>query len=102
MLRADVRPWVHPNDGREYMGFRVATVPDLVGMLGDFNGDGAVNASDYTVWRDGNSPDSSQNGYEVWASNYGTNPTLSPIPEPTSLALAAMLAGCGMMGRRSV
>lgn len=38
---------------------------------GDYNGDGVVNAADYTVWRDGGSPDSTQAGYNLWKANFG-------------------------------
>lgn len=38
---------------------------------GDYNNDGVTDAADYTVWRDGNSPDSTQAGYELWRDNYG-------------------------------
>lgn len=38
---------------------------------GDFNGDGLVDAADYTLWRDGQSPDSTAVGWALWALNYG-------------------------------
>ena len=66
-------------------------------LPGDYNSDGVVDAADYTVWRDGNSPDDSQAGYDLWAANYGaTNApaTSSAVPEPTSaMILLSMLAG---------
>jgi len=40
-------------------------------LPGDYNGNGIVDAADYTVWRDGGSPDSSQTGYDVWKANFG-------------------------------
>ncbi|MEQ8846567.1 hypothetical protein [Botrimarina sp.] len=68
----------------------------LVGDLpGDYNNDGQVDAADYTVWRDGDSPDSSQAGYDLWAQNYGAGTGgASAVPEPTAavLALVALLA----------
>ncbi|QDV74369.1 hypothetical protein [Botrimarina mediterranea] len=60
------------------------------GLAGDYNSDGKVDAADYTVWRDGNSPDSSQAGYDLWADNYGTTSAPSAaaaIPEPTACVL---------------
>ena len=72
---------------------------------GDYNGDGTVNAADYTVWRDNLgsttklAADGDFNGvvntldYELWRTNYGTTgsgsswPTAATIPEPASLML---------------
>lgn len=43
-------------------------------ILGDYNGDGVVNAADYVVWRD---TDGSQQGYDWWFAAFGTGtPTL--------------------------
>lgn len=68
-------------------------------LPGDYNNDGAIDTADYTVWRDGGSPDSSQAGYNLWADNYGvpaagaTSPTnLQSVPEPP--AAAALLFAC--------
>lgn len=59
------------------------------GLAGDYNDDGIVDAADYTVWRDGGSPDSSQAGYDTWAANYGaTAPSAATsVPEPTAVLL---------------
>lgn len=60
---------------------------------GDYNGDGKVDAADYTVWRDGNSPDSSPVGYGLWANNFGATaatPSIA-VPEPAA-GLVAPLA----------
>ena len=64
-------------------------------LPGDYNGDGVVDAADYTVWRDGDSPDSSQAGYDLWSDNYGAslNPsgiTSTTVPEPSAAFLLAM------------
>lgn len=68
---------------------------------GDYNADNVVDAADYTVWRDGNSPDDSPAGYALWATNYGsTGVSLSTaVPEPSTLMTlgAAVLA---LAGRR--
>ncbi|MEQ8847311.1 hypothetical protein [Botrimarina sp.] len=70
-------------------------------LPGDYNGDGAVNAADYTVWRDGGAPDSGQAGYNLWAMNYGLESAAfvaagsagAATPEPASgLLLAASLS----------
>ncbi|MCA9241387.1 MAG: autotransporter-associated beta strand repeat-containing protein, partial [Planctomycetales bacterium] len=79
-------------------------------LAGDYNGDGTVNAADYTVWRDNlgapastliNDPNLTSIGAEqfaTWRDNYGVS--LPPIgfaigaqaPEPRSLLLALALA----------
>lgn len=64
---------------------------------GDYNGDGTVNAADYTVWRDGGSPDDTQAGYDLWQANFGNSGSGSgsAVPEPASLGL--LLAAVGML-----
>ncbi|MEQ8848745.1 hypothetical protein [Botrimarina sp.] len=73
--------------GRRDLEFQFALVAS---SDGDFNGDGLVNAADYTVWRDNlGAPDDSvlggngdgvdgvtQADYQVWADNYGATPGL--------------------------
>ncbi|MCO6042315.1 M10 family metallopeptidase domain-containing protein [Aeoliella sp. ICT_H6.2] len=75
-----------------------------IGLWGDYNGDGVVNAADYTVWRNNlgspagtlpNDPHGSPIGtfqYETWKSSFGnTLPEsalrqLSAVPEPSAIA----------------
>jgi hypothetical protein len=74
---------------------------EVIGLTGDYNGNGFVDAADYTVWRDGGSPDSSPAGYTAWADNYGagTPPAAAAaIPEPSSAIL--LLVGLGLAARR--
>ncbi len=65
---------------------------------GDYNADGRVDAADYTVWRDGGSPDNGIGGYAAWRAAYGagnSTPDASSVPEPaTILAAAAALVLC--------
>lgn len=81
-----------------------------VPALGDYNGDGEVSAADYTVWRDTLGSTSSLpadgNGnrmidvgdYDHWKNHFGANgaAAVHAIPEPTSLAGAALLATCAI------
>ena len=61
----------------------------------DYNGDGTVNAADYTVWRDGGSPDDTQAGYDLWAANFGNSgsASASTVPEPASIGMLLMALG---------
>ena len=77
------------------------------GLSGDYNSDGKVDARDYVIWRNGGAPDSSIAGYNLWRQNFGAGTgagslTGSGVPEPSSLALAAigLAAVCGR--RRAV
>jgi hypothetical protein len=84
------------------------SIPANVGVPGDFDGSGSVDAADYVVWAKklGN-----LQSFNVWRSNYG-NPSGSGaavgqslstgnVPEPTSLALlAAGAAGLPWYRRR--
>ena len=77
-------------------------------LEGDYNSDGVVDAADYTVWRDGGSPDSTQAGYLRWRANFGaTQETTNgaknvAAPEPGALSMIVLLA-CGTLAsiRRS-
>lgn len=86
------------------------------GLPGDYNGDGSVDAADYTVWRDSEGSDTpliNDHGlgtpiasahYELWRDNFGmtlgsgsgTGGGSATVPEPTSwsLAVLGLLALC--------
>jgi hypothetical protein len=94
----------------------------LPALSGDYNGDGTVDAADYTVWRnnlgDANESDINNNGdggavtdsdYDWWKQHYGdslpgsgTGATANAtVPEPANLNLAAAgLFGCLLGTRR--
>ncbi|QDU88895.1 hypothetical protein Pla175_22790 [Pirellulimonas nuda] len=85
-------------------------IPEGVGTggpSGDFNGDGSVNAADYTTWRDGLGTTFTQADYDVWKSNFGAGPATgavaaSTVPEPATAVLATLgSVGALMAGRRS-
>lgn len=96
-----------------------AYAPFSVTNFGDFNGDGTVDAADYTVWRNnfGASDESSisQNGdglngvdqadYLLWKDNFGTvfgagSVGSANVPEPCSGLLLVTVAGSVLMTRR--
>lgn len=73
----------------------VYVFPPNPATLGDFNGDGVVDAADYTVWRDGLGATHATGQYDTWANAYGSaseaTSTGTQTPEPNSLGLAAMI-----------
>ena len=75
-----------------------------VALDGDYNGNGVVDAADYTEWRDGNSPDSSIAGYNLWVANFGNGASTSgaqSIPEPSSCLLLLGAVGVTLQRRRT-
>ncbi|WP_197526616.1 hypothetical protein [Botrimarina colliarenosi] len=84
------------------------------GLRGDYNGDGVVNAADYTVWRDQNgasglllSAEADGDGvvgpadYQVWRDAYGgVSAAATAVPEPTAVAMVAMLVGSAARRRQ--
>jgi hypothetical protein len=98
----------------------VATFLSVVGSLvGDYNGDGVVDAADYTVWRDhlgqsfslinrdsANTGPISQADYDSWVAHFGEHSPGSgagaggAVPEPSALLLAAM-AVFGLLASRA-
>ncbi len=83
-------------------------------LPGDYNSDGAVDAADYTTWRDALGtntvlPNDVTSGlvtlddFDVWAANFGALPAAaSAVPEPTSLGLILLVTGlmCGINLRK--
>ena len=71
-------------------------------LPGDFNDDGAVDAADYVVWRDGLGKTYAQEDYEVWRANFGmrigNGTSLSSVPEPATL-LMFLVAAIGIRMR---
>jgi hypothetical protein len=77
-----------------------------VALVGDYNGDGVVDAADYTVWRntlnsttdlraDGDQSGAvDSNDYAVWKNHYGAGAlagtSLASVPEPGILPLLAI------------
>lgn len=88
-----------------------STIVPQLGLAGDYNGDGVVDAADYTVWRNsvGSTTNLAADGngdhmidgedYTIWKMNFGQNggaaaSTLTPtaIPEPATLLLVLLAA----------
>jgi hypothetical protein len=87
-----------------------------VGVTGDYNGNGVVDAADYVLWRNGgplmNDPTNGiqPEDYNVWRANFGRTPgggaslgDGSAVPEPTGLVLALLVPGLlgGLRWRRA-
>jgi hypothetical protein len=81
---------------------------------GDFNGDGNVDAADYTVWRNGLDSVYTQDDYGLWKSNFGASnggagaklTGGNQVPEPHSIMLLAIAMvgvefSLGWLGTRS-
>ncbi len=86
--------------------------PDVVGLQGDYNSNGKVDAADYVLWR--NDPDShggSPGGYNTWRANFGAMlgsgsglDDSAAVPEPAVLGLVSLLlatVACGRWRRTS-
>lgn len=86
----------------ELAGYTLLTVGEApLGLAGDFNGDGVVDAADYVVWRDGLGATYSQSDYDDWRANYGaTAPAAdgAAVPEPAAWLLLSLLLP-GVRGR---
>ncbi len=101
--------------GRVTGGLEVVLRNERPTLTGDYNGDGLVNAADYTIWRDttGSQALLGADGDEsnvvdaadrtAWADNYGVatgSSTAASVPEATAAALL-LLATAGAAMRRS-
>jgi T5SS/PEP-CTERM-associated repeat protein len=90
----------------------------LPSIPGDYNEDGAVNAADYTVWRNNlgsvtvlandDTPGVGPDDYTRWKNNFGQTAGSGsgananvPVPEPTTLALVILGAIASITARRA-
>jgi hypothetical protein len=85
-----------------------------VGVPGDYNNNGVVDAGDYVEWRKGGTlandptPGVQPADYDFWRSHFGAPPGSgsnlgsSAVPEPAGIVLifASLLAGTGLLRRR--
>lgn len=75
--------------GMTDIGWEVVAPPS---QAGDYNGDGLVNAVDYTVWRDNLGTPNATGTYNEWATNYGAGTATASsasVPEPAALLIVA-------------
>ena len=83
-----------------WVDFLEPLAPPPTTLPGDFNGDGAVDAADYVVWRKGLGTTYTQNDYGVWRAHFGASlgpgsgsalpsaePLSAAVPEPNSFAI---------------
>lgn len=78
-------------------------------LTGDFNGDGDVDAADYTVWRNGLDSAFLQADYDVWKSHFGqtvggpgSGTGGFSVPEPLNVSLAACAVACILLRRATI
>lgn len=88
--------------------FELDVLPPSAGQVGDYNGNGKVDAADYTKWRDtlnanvanGTGADGSGNGvideadYSIWKMNFGNGgpgAAAVVVPEPAAMTLLSVL-----------
>jgi hypothetical protein len=95
-----------------WISFTDPLSPEAAGILGDYNGNGTVDAADYVVWRDNlnmsvtlpndETPGMvTQEDYTVWQANFGASAASGTaaaqasqtVPEPASIALITIVLG---------
>ena len=85
-------------------GDQFVTVP-YVGLAGDYNGNGTVDAVDYTVWRDGFDAFYELDDYDVWREHYGDMLEVGAgsiaVPEPMGIVLVATAMVMCALARRA-
>jgi len=75
-------------------------------LMGDYNGNGVVDAADYVVWRNGLGSTYTQTDYDVWRSHFGQTAVSAAgalaniaVPEPATV-LMLIFAAAGLCLRR--
>lgn len=77
-------------------------VEPVLGLAGDYNANGVVDAADYTLWRDNFGTPSAVGTYAEWSSNYGASASSTgvSVPEPATLSTLLAAFACGVTRRR--
>lgn len=80
-----------------FTGNGLLLVSTFVGLAGDFNGDGRVDAQDFLEWQ----RNPTIGSLSDWEANYGTpvGSNSATVPEPSS-ALLLLVTLCGLAGQR--
>jgi hypothetical protein len=102
-------------DNLEISEVSAAEVPDMMRYLasngflpalpepvaGDFNGDGAVNAADFTLWESQFGGELDGSDLLAWQRSFGVGAAAAAqVPEPAACFVAVAAACCGLWGRR--
>jgi hypothetical protein len=108
-------PLAQPTGEREFFFNNLRIESDAMALLGDYNGNGVVDAADYVVWRrtfgqsvvvPGSGADGDKSGdigpadYDIWRTHFGTaapamSGSISAVPEPYAASLA--IVGLGIV-----
>jgi hypothetical protein len=83
-----------------------SVILQAIGLAGDYNHNGVVDAADYVVWRKGLAATYTQDDYNVWRANFGAtassgsagaSPSQSAVPEPSNVVLVIVSAIVGLI-----
>lgn len=97
-----ITEWGIGNGGGGSFSYTRTTAPTTSGPGGDYNEDGAVDAIDYAVWREGLGGDFDSTDFTTWLNNYGASAAGGvATPEPATALLLLGLTALGARGRRA-
>jgi hypothetical protein len=95
---------------RDFLAYKLAGVAPEPALVGDYSGNGVVDAADYVVWRNGLGTTYTQNDYTTWRANFGRTPSAgwsagssvvasSAVPEPATAVLQIIAVAGWFLGR---
>jgi hypothetical protein len=91
-----VGPVLDPLPTSHYIDLLVNEYPTIPGPVGDYNGNGIIDAADYVVWRKGLDTTYIQSAYDVWRAHFGqtagsgSGASANAVPEPASALMLLM------------